>query len=386
MDFDLSEEQRLLKDSVERLVADHYDFEARKRHIAGPKGYSDEIWSRFAELGILGLPFAEEDGGFGGGGVDTMIVMEALGRGLVVEPYLATVVMGGGAVRRGGSPEQKQRVVPSIADGSLKLALAHSEPQSRYNLANVAASARRDGDGWALDGEKVFVLHGDSADLLVVSARVSGGQTDETGVGLFLVPADTAGVSRQGYATQDSMRAATIRLENVRVGADALLGGDAENGLKVIRRVYDDAVAATAAEAVGGMQRALELTVEYIKTRHQFGQPIGNFQALQHQAVDMFTATEQARSMAMYATMMAQEDDDLERARAMAATRVQIGRSGRLVGKTGVQLHGGVGVTIEFAIGHYLKRFTMIDAMFGDADHHLGILSDLGGLLPADAG
>ena len=382
MDFDLSEEQRLLKDSVERLVADKYDFESRKRYGAEPKGYSDGLWAQYAELGILGLPFAEEDGGFGGGAVDTMIVMEALGRALVLEPYLATVVLGGGALRRAGSAAQKQKIIPQIAEGSLKLALAHAEPQARYNLASVAATAKRDGDGWVLNGTKSGVLHGDSADLLVVSARVSGDQTAENGVALFLVPADANGLTRRGYATQDGLRAADIDLANVRVGADALLGGE-DDGLAVVRRVYDDAIAATSAEAVGAMQRALELTVEYIKTRNQFGQAIGNFQALQHQAVDMFTALEQARSMAMYATMMAQEGDANERARAMAATRVQVGRSGRVVGKNGVQLHGGVGVTIEFAIGHYFKRLTMIDAMFGDADHHLGILSDLGGLLPA---
>jgi len=382
MDFDLSEEQRLLKDSVERLVADKYDFESRKRYGAEPKGYSDALWTQYAELGILGLPFAEEDGGFGGGAVDTMIVMEALGRALVLEPYLATVVLGGGALRRAGSAAQRQKIIPQIAEGSLKLALAHAEPQARYNLANVAATAKRDGDSWVLNGAKSGVLHGDSADLLVVSARVSGDQTAENGVALFLVPADAGGLTRRGYATQDGLRAADIDMAGVRVGADALIGGESD-GLAVIRRVYDDAIAATSAEAVGAMQRALELTVEYIKTRNQFGQPIGNFQALQHQAVDMFTALEQARSMAMYATMMTQEEDADERARAMAATRVQVGRSGRVVGKNGVQLHGGVGVTIEFAIGHYFKRLTMIDAMFGDADHHLGILSDLGGLLPA---
>lgn len=384
MDFDLSEEQRLLKDSVDRLVSDKYDFESRKRFAAEPNGYSDAIWAQYADLGILGLPFAEEDGGFGGGAVDTMIVMEALGRVLVVEPYLATVVLGGGALRRAGSAAQKQKYVPQIADGSLKLALAHAEPQARYNLSNVAATARRDGDGWILNGVKSGVLHGDSADFLVVSARVSGEQASREGVALFLVPADAGGLSRRGYATQDGLRAADIDLSDVKLGADALLG-DGNNGVAVIGRVYDDAIAATSAEAVGAMQRSLDLTVEYIKTRTQFGQAIGNFQSLQHQAVDMFTALEQARSMAMYATMMAQDDDDLERARAMAATRVQVGRSGRLVGKNGVQLHGGVGVTIEFAIGHYFKRLTMIDAMFGDADHHLGVLSDLGGLLSVEA-
>lgn len=384
MDFDLSEEQRLLKDSVERLVADKYDFETRKRYGTEPKGYSDAIWAQYAELGILGLPFSEEDGGFGGGPVDTMIVMEALGRVLVLEPYLATVVLGGGALRRAGSAAQKQKIVPQIADGSLKLALAHAEPQARYNLSNVATTAKRDGDGWVLNGVKSTVLHGDTADLLVVSARVSGDQASGDGVALFLVPADANGVSRRGYATQDSLRAAEIDLADVKVAADALLGGEGD-GLATIRRVYDDAIAATSAEAVGAMQRALELTVEYIKTRNQFGQPISNFQSLQHQAVDMFTALEQARSMAMYATMMAQDDNALERSRAMAATRVQVGKSGRIVGKNGVQLHGGVGVTIEFAIGHYFKRLTMIDAMFGDADHHLGVLSELGGLLSADA-
>ena len=379
MDFDLTEEQSLLRDSVTRLLADAYDFDARKAITASAEGRSPAVWAQLAEMGLLGLPFAEAEGGFGGGPVETMIVMEAFGAALVVEPYLATVVLGGGFLRAAGSAAQKEALIPGIVAGERLLAFAQTERQARYDLCDIATTARRSGDGWILDGAKGVVLHGDSADTLVVSARTAGGQRDSGGIGLFLVPADAPGVERRGYPTQDGMRAAEISLAGVRVGPDAVLG-DPEGGLAVIARVVDEAMAALCAEAVGAMAQSQALTLDYIKTRQQFGTAIGQFQALQHRAADMFVALEQARSMAMFATMMAHEPDADARSRAVAAAKVQIGRSGRFVGQQAVQLHGGVGMTMEYRIGHYFKRLAMIDTAFGDADHHLARLATAGGL------
>ncbi|HEX2553825.1 MAG TPA: acyl-CoA dehydrogenase family protein [Microvirga sp.] len=382
MDFDLSEEQRLLKDSVDRLLADRYDFEARKRYRGTEEGFSREIWAQYAELGLLALPFAEEHGGFGGGPVETMIVMESLGRALALEPYLATIVLGGGLIRRGASDEQKAALVPDIAAGERLLAFAHTERQSRYDLHDVATTARRDGAAFVLNGEKSVVLHGDGADAILITARVAGGRRDRGGIGLFLVDARDPGVSRRGYPTQDGQRAAEVSLSDVRVGPEGVIGS-AEDALPLVERVVDEAIAALAAEAVGCMAEMHALTVEYLKTRKQFGTTIGSFQVLQHKAVDMFVALEQARSMAMFGTMMAADEDETERRRAAAATKVQIGRSAKIVGQNAIQLHGGVGMTMEFKVGHYFKRATMIDQLFGDADHHLERLGALGGLMAA---
>lgn len=378
MDFDLSEEQRLLQDSVERLITDEYGFEQRKAHGKSGKGYSDAMWAKFAELGFLGLPFAEEDGGFGGGPVETMILMEAFGRGLVLEPYLATVVLGGGFLRHGGSAAQRAALIPEVAAGNLKLAFAHTERQSRYDLNAVETTARRDGDGWILDGEKGVVLHGDSADKLFVTARTGGAARDRGGIGLFLVDAGAAGVSRRGYATQDGLRAAEVTLSGVRVSPEGVFGDDA---LPLVERVVDEAIAAIAAEAVGAMAATQALTIDYLKTRKQFGVAIGSFQVLQHRGAEMFMALEQARSMAMLATMMAAGEDAAERRRAVAGAKIQLGRSARFIGQQAVQLHGGIGMTMEYAVGHYFKRLTMIDLMFGDADHHLERLAEAGGLM-----
>ena len=379
MDFDLTDEQRLLKNSVDRLMADAYDFEARKRHAAEPGGFSRKLWGRYAELGLLALPFAEDDGGIGAGSVETMLVMEAFGRGLVLEPYLATVVLGGGFLRR-ASDAQRGRLLPGLMEGTRLMAFAHGERQARYDLQDVATGARRDGGGFVLEGEKSLVLHGEAADTLVVSARIAGGRRDRDGIGLFLVPADAPGLSRRGYRTQDGLRAAEIALSSVRVGPEDVL---AEDALALIERVVDEAVAALCAEAVGGMAEMHALTVDYMKTRKQFGVAIGSFQALQHRAVDMFVALEQARSMSYLATMMAGEADAETRARAIAAAKVQVGRSAKVVGQGAVQLHGGVGMTMEYKVGHYFKRATMIDTLFGDADHHLARLAALGGLMAA---
>jgi pimeloyl-CoA dehydrogenase small subunit len=377
MDFDFTEEQRLLKESVDRFISDRYDFEQRKNFAKNDSGYSSENWKQFAELGLLAIPFAEEHGGFGGGPIETMIVMEAFGRGLVLEPYLSTVVLGGGLLRHGGSDAQKRELIPKIASGELRLTFAHGERQSRYDLADIETRAKKSGSGYVLDGEKSLVLNGDSPDTLIVSARTSGGQRDRNGIGLFLIDANAKGVSRRGYPTQDGLRAAEIWLSGVEVPADRVISEDA---LPIIERVIDEAIAALAAEAVGAMSEMHTLTVEYLKTRKQFGVAIGAFQALQHRAVDMFVALEQARSMAMFATMMSVEDDAVARSRAISAAKVQIGRSAKVVGQGAIQLHGGVGMTMELKVGHYFKRATMIDVMLGDSDYHLAKLAEAGNL------
>ncbi len=380
MDFDLSEEQRMLQESVERLISERYDFEHRKAYMKEAPGFSKTLWAQYAELGLLGLPFAEKYGGSGGGAIETMIVMQAFGRGLALEPYLATVVMGGGLIALAGSEAQRTTILPRIASGDLLLAFAHSEPQARYELSDVACTARRGADGWILDGHKSFVMHGDCADRLIVSARTSGEQRSEQGIGLFLVDAHAKGVSRRGYPTQDGLRSAEIRLSGVKVGSNAALG-EPGNAAGAIQRIAEHALAATGAEAVGAMAAAHELTVDYLKTRKQFGVTIGSFQALQHRAVDMLVHLEQARSMSLLATMMLDEPDPGERSKTISAATVQIRRSGKFIGQQAVQLHGGIGMTLEYKIGHYFKRFTAMESIFGDTDHHLAALARAGGLL-----
>lgn len=367
MDFDLTEEQGLLQNSVERLLAQRYGFEQRKAYAALEHGWSPEIWAQLAELGLLGLTFDEAHGGSGGGPVETMIVMEAFGRALVVEPYLATVVLGGGLLRQGGH----RALLPRIAAGELRLAFAQTERASRYSLQDVTTTARRSGESWLVDGEKCVVLHGDTADKLLVTARLQGARRDPKGIGLFMVDVAQPGVGRRGYPTQDGMRAAEIAFSGAK--AEAMISDDA---LPLVERVVDEAMTALAAESVGAMTAMHELTVDYLKTRKQFGQPIGAFQALQHRAVDMLVMIEQARSMTYLATMSVAEDAPAERRRNVAAAKVQIGRSARFVGQQAIQLHGGVGMTMEYKVGHYFKRLAMIDTMFGDADYHLGRLAE----------
>ncbi|MEF2552079.1 acyl-CoA dehydrogenase [Aurantimonas sp. A2-1-M11] len=379
MDFDLSDEQTMIRDSVERLIKDRYGFEQRGRYRAEEPGFSQGMWQAFAELGLTAVPFAEEDGGFGGGPVETMIVMEAFGRGLVVEPYLASVVMAGGAIRHAGSAGQRAEWVPGLADGSTRLAFAFAERTTRYDPAAVAMSATPSGDGYTLTGEKSLVLHGDNADGFVVLARTAGTAGDRSGLGLFLVAADAPGLSRRGYPTQDRMRAAELTFDAVAVPADRVLG-DPANALPVVERVIDEAIAALCAEAVGSMQRMHELTIAYLKERKQFGVPIGDFQVLQHRGAEMYMALEQARSMMLYATMNASEPDAETRREAISAAKVQIGRSAKFIRESAVQLHGGVGVTMEYEVGHHMKRLAMIDLAFGDADHHLELLGEKGGL------
>ena len=372
MDFDLTDEQRLLADSVNRLVADRYgDFEKRKAYRADRHGYSAANWAAMAEMGLLGLPLSEEQGGFGGGPVEALLVMEAFGRGLVVEPYLATVVLGLGLLRRVGGQDE---LLAQVAGGELTLALAHQERQARHDLHDVATTARAEGEAYILDGAKGVVLHGDGAGRILVSARTAGARRDREGIGLFLLDPAAPGVTRRGYATQDGLRAAEIVLEGARA---TLLAPDA---LPLIEQVADEAIAALCAEAVGAMETLRDLTVDYLKTRQQFGQPIGSFQALQHRAADMLVATEQARSMAMYAAMMVRQPDTAARGTALSAAKALIGRLADQLGKEAVQLHGGIAMTEEYKAGHYFKRLAMIGVLFGDVDHHLRRVVAAGGL------
>lgn len=370
MNFSYSEEQQLLQDSVSKFIQQEYSFEQRKASVKASGGFSRDKWKTIADMGLFGIPFSEADGGFGGSGIDMMILMEQFGRGLVVEPYLATVVLAGGLIQRGGSDAQKKSLLPKIIDGSLLMAFAHSEPKARYELNNVAASAKKDGDAYVLNGRKAVVLHGDSADKLIVSARTSGNARDAKGISLFIVDGKAAGITVRGYPTIDGLHGAEIAIDNVKVNNDALVG-KLDDALPLIEQVTDIAAAALCGEAVGAMQALNDATLEYLKTRRQFGVPIGKFQALQHRMVDMIVNTEQAKSMAILAAVNAHSADAKLRSHAVSAAKSYIGKAAKFVGQQAIQLHGGMGMTEELSVSHYFKRLTMIDINLGDADYHL---------------
>ena len=369
MDFSFSEEQTLLRNTVQSFLQDKYDFDTRRKIAASADGWSRETWQQFAELGLLAAPFPEELGGLGGGAIETMIVMEEFGRNLVVEPFLETVVLAGGFLREGGSAAQQEAHIPGIVGGETVWTFAYAEPQGRYNLADLTTTAKADGDGYVINGYKCVVLAGPWADKLIVSARTSGGQRDTDGVSLFIVDKNADGVSTRDYPTVDGRRASEVTLENVKVGADAVIG-EVGKALPLIEKVTDQAIAALSAEAIGGMKELNDATVEYCKTRKQFGVPIGKFQVLQHRMVDMFMAYEQSVSMT-YMVALKLAEDEAERRKAASGAKVQIGKAGRFVGQQAVQLHGGMGMTDELSVGHYFKRLTMIDTQFGNVDHHL---------------
>jgi len=375
MNFDLSDEQRLLQDSLNRFVAERCDFHKRLKAMAEPEGYSPATWKALADLGVLGLRFAEEDGGFGCGPVETMVVMEALGRGLVIEPYFSTAVLAGGALRIAAGPSQKAGRIEAIVAGDHRMALAHNEPGGpRHTVDRLATAARATADGWCLEGAKTAVLHGGTADEFIVSA------TSRSGVSLFLVPADTAGVrvtARTGY---DGNGVAEVKFDDVPLPPDALLGAEG-GGPAILTALFEEANAALAAEAVGIMADILETTIDYLKTRTQFGVAIGSFQALQHRAVDMLMEVELARSMAILAALSLERPAG-ERRLNIAAAKARIGRAGRFVGQQAVQMHGAIGLTSEYKVGHAFKRLTAIDALFGDSDHHLEELAQADGLVP----
>ena len=369
MDFSFTEEQTLLRNMVQSFVQDNYDFDSRMKIVRSEEGMSREIWGQFAELGLLAAPFSEEMGGLDGGPIETMVIMEELGRGLVVEPYLPTIVLCGGILSRHASDAQKEAHLPGIIGGEDVWALAYAEPQSRFNPADVLSSANGDGDGYVLNGTKAVVAAAPWASKLIVSARISGDQRDSDGLGLFIVEKSASGVSTQDYPTVDGNRASEVTLENVTVGADALIG-DACNGLALLDEALDYGIGAVCAEAIGHMKCLNDATVEYCKTRKQFGVPIGSFQVLQHRMVDMFMEYEQSVSMT-YMVNMKLTESEAERKKAAAGAKVQIGKSGRFVGQEAVQLHGGMGMTEELNVGHYFKRLTVIDTQFGNVDHHL---------------
>ena len=371
MDFNFSSEQEQLRDTVNRLIEREYEFN-KQRHaiIQSAAGYSEKVWASMAEIGVLGIGIDEAHGGFGGNAIDTMIVMEALGRSLVVEPYLATVVLGANLIQLAGSDAQKSSLLPQIVTGRLKLAFAYSETGTRYDLKRIATVTRKEGAGYVLNGEKIIVLHGNIADKIVVSVATAGALHDGQGMTLFLVDAKTSGLTITGYRTIDNQRAANLHFDNVRVSADAMLGSSEDN-LAIVEQVMDIATTALIAESVGAMEALQKSTLEYLKTRRQFGVPIGKFQALQHRMVDMLMYVEQSRSMAYLAAVKVQSNDVAERQRVVSAAKNAIGRYGRLIAQEAVQMHGGMGITDELSASHYFRRLTAIDATFGDADHHL---------------
>ena len=364
MNFDYNEEQRLLAESVRRFVAQDYAFETRRRIVASPEGYSPKAWSTMADLGLLGLCVSADYGGFGAGAVDLMSTMEAFGDALVVEPYLATV-LGARFIARCGAETQKQALLPAIVEGRLKLAFAHTEAGARYDLAFVETAAKAVDGGYEISGEKKVVLHAPQADKLIVSARTA------RGIALFLAPLDAPGITLRPYRTLDGLRAADVQLAGVRLGHDDRLGND-PTPLAEIEEVVDFAIALLCAEAVGAIRYANETTLEYLKTRRQFGVPIGSFQALQHRMVDMTISYEQARSMASLACARVDaEKDPAERRRIVSAAKVRIADACRHVSQESVQLHGGMGMSEELKVSHTFRRLTMIAQQFGDADHHL---------------
>ncbi len=375
MDFRLTEEQVALQETLRRFIAKDYDFERRRSLACSPLGYSAQAWAQYAELGLLGLPYPEEFGGLGGSGVDIMVVMEMVGQGLLLEPYVSTVVLCGGLLRDAAGRAIKQVLLPQIATGRLQIALAAYEAAGRYELTHVATTAVHDAKGWRLTGRKSVVLDAPSADYFLVSARSSGKPTDAEGISLFLVRRETPGLTLQAYPTQAGGRAADLHFQDVPIDDDAVIGAP-EQALPVIERAVDQAIAALCAEAVGIVTALNAATLNYLKTRKQFGTVIGSFQALQHRMADMFIAAEQVRSMAIIAALQAAGDEPAARRRAISGAKAYIGEAARFVGQQAVQLHGAMGVVDELNISHYFKRLTMIDMTFGDADHHLARFSE----------
>ncbi|WP_299768389.1 acyl-CoA dehydrogenase family protein [uncultured Pseudoteredinibacter sp.] len=369
MDFSLSEEQQLLKDSIEKFVSSDYDFEARRELVNSDLGYSAEHWAMFAELGWLGMGFSEADGGYGGSASDLMVIMQSFGKGLVIEPFLANCVLAGGAVAELASGAQKEALLASVIGGEQQLALAYAEKQARYNVANCKTQAQKSGDGYSISGEKIAVLNGGNADTILVLARTSGVQSDEAGLSLFAVPAEAEGLERVAYTTVDGFTGADIKLSNVQLAADALVGEEG-NAFTALNRVMDRARLAVCAEALGNMETLLTKTVEYTKTRKQFGFTLSFFQALQHRMADMFVECQQAQSMLLMAAMKFDANAE-DAGTAVSAAKARIGQAAKLVGQEAVQLHGGMGVTDELDVGHYFKRLTIIDTLFGNTDYHL---------------
>ena len=375
MNFELSEEQKMIQQSVERFVQENYDLSNRIKISSEDPGYSKEYWSSMAELGWLGLAFDEEDGGFGGNQIDTLVLMEQFGKGLVLEPFLANIVLAGGAIKRGGSASLKESIIPSLIDGSLQLTLAYAEEQSRFDLEDIATAAREDDGNFVLNGKKSMVLNAESADKIIVVARTNGSQVDKEGISLFLINADSDGLERENFPTVDGLRASEISLNDVKVSPENLIG-EKDKGFEILQAVANDAILALAAEAVGAMEVLYKDTVEYTQQREQFDHPLSDFQVLQHRMVDMFMEYEQCKSLLFRATMETVQDPIISQ-RTVHALKHLIGKSGIFVGESAVQLHGGMGVTEELRIGHFFKRLLVIDSQFGNADFHLDKFTNL---------
>jgi alkylation response protein AidB-like acyl-CoA dehydrogenase len=375
MNFEHTEERRMLADSLNRFVAEQYGFETRDHIAASSQGHSTEMWQQFAELGVIGALFREEDGGFGGAGFDIAVVFEALGRGLVLEPFLGSAILAGEAIAAAGGR------LENIVDGSTIASFAHDEPGTHYELARVQARAARSGDGWILNGAKSVVLQGEAADLFVVSARTSGDVDSEAGISLFQVPKESAGLDVLGTPTIDGGRVAELTLRDVRLDAHALLGEEGQ-GYALLERAIGRGVLALCAESLGAMEAAKAATLDYLRTRKQFGAPIGSFQALQHRMADLLLEIEQARSAVINAAA-ALDADRITRERALSAAKASIGRIGTLVAEECIQMHGGIGMTWELPLAHYAKRLVMIDHQLGDEDHHLERYIALGRKLAA---
>ena len=380
MNFEQTQERRMLADSMNRFIAEQYSFDKRDRIAASAHGFSPEIWQQFAELGVIGALFREADGGFGGAGFDIAVVFEALGRGLVVEPLLGSAVLAGEAIATAGKASQKA-VLEDLIAGTTIAALAHDEPDSCYEMAHVKSRAVRSATGWVINGSKAVVSQGEQSNLFVISARTAGATDNETGISLFLVPATTPGLVVRGYPTIDGGRAAELTFQDIALGDDALLGVEGQ-GYATLERAIGRGVLALCAEALGAMEAARAATLDYLRTRKQFGVFIGSFQALQHRMADLLLEIEQARSAVINAAA-ALDADRLTRERALSAAKFSIGRIGAMVAEESIQLHGGIGMTWELPLAHYAKRLVMIDHQLGDEDHHLQRYIALGKQLAA---
>jgi alkylation response protein AidB-like acyl-CoA dehydrogenase len=376
MDFKLTDEQQMLQDTTARLVRDAYGFEQRERFLKCEQGFSADFWQQLGDLGLYSVPFAEEYGGFGGGGVENLLIMTELGRGLCLEPYLHSVIFAGGLVAQLGSDAQKHELLPQVGSAALQLAMALDEPQSHYQLHDVQTRAEAVEGGWTLNGRKSVVVGGQSAGLIVVSARTSHSQCDEEGISLFLLDPQTPGVRRQSFPTIDGRMACELYLQDVFVSSNAILG-TAGQALPALCYQQGRTLAAQCAEAVGSMEAACTLTLDYLKTRKQFGQPIGKFQALQHRMVDMQIELDQARSMAIHAACVANQSASDERSRVLAAAKFIISRAGRFIADQSIQLHGGIGLTWEYVLSHHARHLLMVARQLGDDDHHLQVFSKL---------
>ena len=375
MNFELSEEQKMIQQSVERFVQENYDLSNRIKISSEDPGFSEDYWSSMAELGWLGLAFDEADGGFGGDQIDTLVLMEQFGKGLVLEPFLANIVLGGGAIKRGGSQVIKDSVIPKLIEGSLQITLAYAEEQSRFDINDVATAAREESGNFIINGKKSMVLNAESADKLVVVTRTSGSQVDENGISLFLIDASSKGIEKENFPTVDGLRASEITFQDVKVPSENLIG-ELDKGFEILQAVVNDAILALAAEAVGAMEVLYKDTVEYTQQREQFDHPLSDFQVLHHRMVDMFMEYEQCKSLLFRATMETVQDPILSQ-RTVHALKHLIGKSGIFVGESAVQLHGGMGVTEELRIGHFFKRLLVIDSQFGNADFHLDKFTNL---------